>query len=179
MPKALIFGAGQSGLSAFNNLRGENCILGFVDNSANKQGTSFCELPVYAPTELEALQFDIIYIASEYIENIEKQLLNDCKLASEKIRTLPSYMTKPMQFGTQSRNEQAGHRVLTWLCGVLNQADVHYFLDAGTLLGVIRDGALIPWDDDLDIGIPRHELENVKSVLGSTLSQLEALTGYP
>ena len=36
---------------------------------------------------------------------------------------------------------------------ILNQKRVKYWLEAGTLLGIIRDGDLIPWDYDADLGI--------------------------
>ena len=36
---------------------------------------------------------------------------------------------------------------------ILNDIGLKYWLDAGTLLGIIRDGDLIPWDYDADIGI--------------------------
>ena len=41
---------------------------------------------------------------------------------------------------------------------ILNAAGVSYFLDAGALLGLVRDGDLIPWDRDLDLLIPATEL---------------------
>jgi phosphorylcholine metabolism protein LicD len=40
---------------------------------------------------------------------------------------------------------------------VLNRHNIDYYLDFGTLLGAIRDKALIPWDDDIDITIFNEE----------------------
>ena len=40
---------------------------------------------------------------------------------------------------------------------ILGRADIDYHLDYGTLLGIVRDGDLIPWDGDLDIGVAASE----------------------
>ena len=53
------------------------------------------------------------------------------------------------------KNEEKKKRLtedLKQILQILDKNDVNYWIDYGTLLGIIRDGDFIPWDDDIDLG---------------------------
>ena len=53
-------------------------------------------------------------------------------------------------------------KVIADLCEELN---LRYFLIYGTLIGAIRHKGFIPWDDDLDIMMPRPDYDKLLSYL--------------
>ena len=54
---------------------------------------------------------------------------------------------------------------------VCEENNIKYFLTAGTLLGAIRHGGFIPWDDDLDVGMLRSDYNKLIEILPSELEQ--------
>ena len=54
------------------------------------------------------------------------------------------------------------------LTSILNELQIVHWLDSGTLLGLVRDDALIPHDGDIDISIIANSLF-IPSVLLETL----------
>lgn len=67
-----------------------------------------------------------------------------------------------------------------WLCEidilkqfvrVCEKYGLRYYVAGGTLLGMIRHKGFIPWDDDIDIDMPREDYEQLKRIAPEEFSE--------
>ena len=49
--------------------------------------------------------------------------------------------------------------MLEWFHDFCNKNNLRYYLLGGTMLGAARHQGFIPWDDDIDVGMPRKDYE--------------------
>lgn len=62
--------------------------------------------------------------------------------------------------GSDLRNVQmACLEILKKFRDICNKNGLRYYLAYGTLLGAVRHGGYIPWDDDIDVWMPRPDME--------------------
>lgn len=61
------------------------------------------------------------------------------------------YQHHAVSLGLESEEEVV--EFLYSVSKVLDEMNVDYWIEGGTLLGAVRDGKLIPWDHDLDLGM--------------------------
>ena len=47
---------------------------------------------------------------------------------------------------------------------VCKENNIRWFVDSGTLLGAIRHGGFIPWDDDVDVVVPRKDYNKLINI---------------
>ena len=56
-------------------------------------------------------------------------------------------------------------RLLERATTFLEKYNIPYWLEGGTLLGIIRENRLLPWDNDLDISIRSEDFDRLRRIL--------------
>lgn len=77
------------------------------------------------------------------------------------------------EFAEELTPEEIQGRLFSMLSAFADYCDAHrirYYLCSGTLLGAVRSHDLIPWDNDLDVLVPRPDYDRLlRSVPGNNL----------
>ena len=58
--------------------------------------------------------------------------------------------------------------MLAYIHKVCVENNIRYWVCGGTLIGAIRHNGFIPWDDDIDIDMPRPDFERFKKIADSS-----------
>jgi lipopolysaccharide cholinephosphotransferase len=61
---------------------------------------------------------------------------------------------------------------------VCEKHKLSYFITGGTALGARRHKGFIPWDDDIDVGMPRDDYEQFKSICADELADKYIFTSW-
>lgn len=77
--------------------------------------------------------------------------------------TMATYDIRPLQLRMLT--------ILTAFDKVCQEHNLHYCIMNGTMIGAIRHKGFIPWDDDMDVGMPRPDYERFIAQCGEWLPQ--------
>lgn len=79
-----------------------------------------------------------------------------------------------MRYLTHAEIQEGALAVLTAFADFCEQEGIRHVLSFGTLLGAARHRGFIPWDDDIDVGVPRPDYDRLHGLA----DELEAATGF-
>ncbi len=135
---------------------------------------------------IQRKQDQSIVYAGGHTNRYDYQDLNGDKLQQieieETILTIPqelgSFVTKYRQqllaesyrqhfFKFTPKTRRVAHQLLRNSCEILEDLGIHYWLDFGTLLGLIRENKLIDWDKDMDLSFRYESDEKIQEMISA------------
>lgn len=139
-----------------------------VDNSAKKWNTEKGSIPIYSPDTLEeedGKQSIIILCCKDYcgvIEQIREMGEFDYRplRCKENMAILDEYAVELQD--DQEYLEKAQSilmKLMKEFDSVCRRHKLQYYVISGSLIGVVRHKGLIPWDDDIDVAMPRRDYD--------------------
>jgi len=74
--------------------------------------------------------------------------------------------------------EEAFFSLLSVTDKLFKKHDIEYWLEAGSLIGAIREGTYIKWDGDMDISIHHYDIKRVRELKGEFADHGVRLGGF-
>lgn len=171
MKKIILFGAGSGGENyiSTNNL---DLIVAVADNDVNKHGKKILNINIIKPDDIEKFDYDEIVITSDWVSAISNQLVTSYGIDSDKIITPTKWKIKGSLPFKHIATKKIAEEWLIKINQLIVDNKIDAFISSGTLLGLVRDGGIIEWDDDVDFAVSHKDYEKLKTILVSFLQNI-------
>lgn len=163
-PHAIVFGAGGGGKKFIKNCKDKYNFIAFSDNDKNKFGTRIDNLPVISPEEITNRTFDVVIVASMWVNEISDQLI-ELGVDKEKVYVPPKNQLKSGTPFTDKATKDFGRKLIFWVTELLGKHKIDVYVDFGTLLGFVRDGDILDWDDDIDMSVNDFDYKRMAEIM--------------
>jgi lipopolysaccharide cholinephosphotransferase len=174
--RIIIFGAGLGGQRAIVHYRQDPGveILAVADNDRSRHGQELLGVRIIGAEAAATMPCDRIVIASVYHPAIRRQLVEGLRVPPARIDLVPMLVMKGgVDLGDETRRGLARELLLA-ATRHLTDAGVPHIVDHGTLLGIHRDGDLLPWDNDVDMAIHADQLAPARIALTAFAARFRA-----
>ncbi len=160
----IIFGTGEFGKDAYLYYSKQNNIniIAFADNNKEKHNSFFYDIKIISAKDIMSFTYDKIVIASSFDKEISSQLelLN---VEADKINILSLNDVKVNL--SEGNKLLLAEELMFDLASEFNKEKIEYHIDHGTLLGIIRDKSIMPWDIDVDFAILESQKDKTINIL--------------
>lgn len=171
--KVIGFGIGTSCKDYLKNYSDEYEIVALSDWDEKTHGTERYGFKIISPYEFDKYEFDKILILSFYVNEIRQQLFERVGISSDKIIVPDKYKIKGIVLPfTDEKTKSFARDCLVYFSKLMISNGIRGFLDYGALLGLVRDGDIISWDDDIDFTIFAEDSKSLANVLLSNKDNL-------
>lgn len=171
--KLVLFGTGHYFdlyMDQYGNYRKPDYV---VDNDSSKWNTSKGDVKIINPDVLRDENTDeiLVIICCKKFDEIKKQLIsmgirNYRLIESKKEISILEEFSITLE--AEKQYIQNSHRILINLLkefdDVCQKNHLRYYLICGTLIGAIRHQGMIPWDDDIDLAMPRADFIKLRKI---------------
>lgn len=181
--RMILFGAGREGAHALYYI-GKNRVLCFCDNDPALAGKARYGLNVISFAELleKYSHYSIVITPKkdacfQIAEQLEENGIFNYEFASdlfakkqvEYFKENVDIRSLPRAKGKLREQQEKTLAFAVEQDQFFQNLNIHFFGIGGTLIGFLRHGGFIPWDDDMDFGLIRSEYEALKEYGKSSL----------